>query len=106
MRSRSFVIFIARDHEAKIARDRLVQSQDLHPDLVDLEVEPVHLLVVPDDAPGQPESRLTSADTTLPDRLLDESAHHEDLLRQDVQLILEVPLQLLHDSSPPSRSGP
>ena len=40
------------------------------------------------------------------DRLLDAAPHDEDLLREEVELILEVPLLLLHDGLQPSRSGP
>jgi hypothetical protein len=40
------------DDEPQVARHRLVQSQNLHADLVDLQVDPVHFLIVPDDALG------------------------------------------------------
>ena len=95
-----------RDHEAEVARHRLVQPENLHTDLIDLEVEPVHLLVVPDDAPGQIGVAPHERGDDVADRLLDQAAHDEDLLRKDVQLILEVPLQLFHDSLAPSRNGP
>ncbi len=83
--------------EAQIAGGRLVQRQELHALLVDLDVVGVHLRVAVDDLLGQHRVALQQRGHDPADLVLDQAAHGQQGLLERVQLFVKV---ALHDGPP------
>src|SRR5262245_2813352 len=89
--------------EAEVAGGRLVEGEQLHALLVDLDVVSVHLPIAVDDVSGQRLVTLHQRPHGAADLILDQRAHGQQRLLEAVQLLVEVSL---HSLPPESRSDP